>query len=557
MKIFKNLRYNVLWILKLKFLPAFVGSMLINAKRILLLMSLEKTPIFSFFDATLDDKTVKQRYRTHDGSYNNVNCPFIGMKGQPFGRFCRNIDRRYQVFDPDPVLVASELLTRYKEITIPGANAFVTTWIQFMIHDWMNHALNAEIQVSASNDQNNVVKASLFLNNFYTFNENSHYWDGSQIYAEFLRASDESGHLLIESDTNYLPLDSSTGMEMLGFPGNIWYGLSLMHWLFTKEHNTVCDILAKMYPRWTGDQLFNTSRLIITALIAKIHVIEWTETILPNKFTKYSEEVVQYGILGKMFKKAYGSIKIDDSVNPMFSGFPGGNTISDKVNFAHIEEFSSVYRMHSLLPETVQIGEDILNLTETLFEESHKVNTKYSVSDLLRSLGKAPACELTLNNYPSALRNITVNKQQIDLAVVDIFRDRERGIPRYNEFRRNFKLSPVKKFSDFKSCSPQVRQKLRGVYDNDIEKIDLQIGLLIEDKLPECIFGETLYTVFVVHTNRRIYNDRFFTTDFHAGVYTQFGMEWIENTSLKDILLRHCTELDPETIPDNPFALWK
>ena len=56
-----------------------------------------------------------------------------------------------------------------------------------------------------------------------------------------------------------------------------------MHTLFAREHNVVCDELAAEYPRWSDERIYNTARLIVSALIAKIHTVEWTPAILGDQ----------------------------------------------------------------------------------------------------------------------------------------------------------------------------------------------------------------------------------------------------------------------------------
>jgi hypothetical protein len=36
----------------------------------------------------------------------------------------------------------------------------------------------------------------------------------------------------------------------VGFNKNLWSGLQLLHYLFVKEHNAVCDMLAANHPDW-------------------------------------------------------------------------------------------------------------------------------------------------------------------------------------------------------------------------------------------------------------------------------------------------------------------
>jgi hypothetical protein len=39
--------------------------------------------------------------------------------------------------------------------------------------------------------------------------------------------------------------------------------------------------------------------------------------------------------------------------------------------------------------------------------------------------------------------------------------------------------------------------------------------------------------------SRRLKSDRFFTDDFRPEVYTQTGIDWVNRTKMKDVILRH------------------
>lgn len=60
-------------------------------------------------------------------------------------------------------------------------------------------------------------------------------------------------------------------------------GLELLHTLFVKEHNAIAAKLASTYPTLTDQQLFDKARMVTAAVMAKIHTVEWTPAILPNK----------------------------------------------------------------------------------------------------------------------------------------------------------------------------------------------------------------------------------------------------------------------------------
>jgi hypothetical protein len=81
--------------------------------------------------------------RNSDGLYNNLDMPKMGCSGQRFGR---NVTRDHttkptdaELLTPNPRLVSEQLLQRkqFKPATI--VNLLAAAWIQFQVHDWVNH----------------------------------------------------------------------------------------------------------------------------------------------------------------------------------------------------------------------------------------------------------------------------------------------------------------------------------------------------------------------------------------------------------------------------------
>src|SRR5206468_266150 len=71
---------------------------------------------------------------------------------------------------------------------------------------------------------------------------------------------------------------------------------------------------------------------------------------------------------------------------------------------------------------------------------------------------------LALQNHPRFLQNLKMGRlksptQQIDVAALDLIRDREHGVPRFNEFRRQYGLRQLTSFDDFinRDASPEDR----------------------------------------------------------------------------------------------------
>jgi Animal haem peroxidase len=180
---------------------------------------------------------------------------------------------------------------------------------------------------------------------------------------------------------------------------------------------------------------------------------------------------------------------------------------------------------------------------------------------VLYSLATSNPGALVLHNFPNGLRRL--NKKNIppeegifiDLATVDLLRDRERGVPRYCAFRRHLGMRSPKTFEELTE-NPDWQRELRDVY-GDVEKVDLLVGTLAEKCPPGFGFSDTAFRVFIVMATRRLKSDRFFTTDYTPEVYTPAGFQWIKDNNLISLLGRHCPALRPHFADlRNAFFLW-
>ena len=137
---------------------------------------------------------------------------------------------------------------------------------------------------------------------------------------------------------------------MTGFSDNYWTGLALLHTLFVKEHNSICDYLKGVYPTWDDEHLFLTARLVNSALLAKIHTVEWTPGILANPVLERAMHANWYGLLPKWVRQKFGHLGTE-----MIGGVVGSSQAHHAAPYAITEEFISVYRLHPLLPDDYEI----------------------------------------------------------------------------------------------------------------------------------------------------------------------------------------------------------
>jgi hypothetical protein len=87
--------------------------------------------------------------------------------------------------------------------------------------------------------------------------------------------------------------------------------------------------------------------------------------------------------------------------------------------------------------------------------------------------------------------------------------------------------------------NPQWAEELRRLYDNDIERVDLMIGMYAERRPQGFAFSDTAFRIFALMASRRLNSDRFFTSDYTAEVYTQAGLDWIDANTMASVLRRH------------------
>jgi len=522
--------------------------------------------------------------RTADGAFNDLSKSRMGMANTRFGRNAPLAqtfgEQSPSLYEPNPRVISRELLARTNFVPATTVNLFLAAWLQFMVHDWLSHGVNdtqsppLRFPVPAGDDwpkpEMTILRTGpdrqrgprdegrpATYRNIVT-----HWWDGSQMYGSELRMQhcvrgspakkllpdgklylDETGHLPVDPEA----ADKDPLQELAAVNGNWWIGLSAMHTLFTREHNAIVDRLKIDYPDKDGEWLFQKARLINAALIVKIHATEWTPALLQSPTLQYAMRGSWWGALGEAYFKAFGR----STHNELLSGIPGSSTEQYAAPYSITEEFTAVYRLHSLIPDHYSFRQhsddkEILACTmaDLFAGGTTKVHRKVSFENVLYSIGTSYPGAPVLHNYPLHLRRLPEKIDQgimTDLAATDIVRDRERGVPRYCAFRRMLRMSVPKTFQEL--TDNEIWQKeLEKIY-RDVERVDLLTGTLAETKPPGFAISDTAFRIFIVMAGRRIKSDRFLTSDYNPDVYTPLGIDWVEKNGMREVLLRHAPSL--------------
>lgn len=390
------------------------------------------------------------------------------------------------------------------------------------------------------------------------------------------------------------------------------------------------------YNKVGDEELFQIARLVVAAEIAKIHTIEWTTQLLydepmfrgmnANWNGLLEKDNPVSNVLGKIVVNRLAKSPSETKANQFYSVFasgagifglgshryqdlpgflgylPGKRDIWDISNPEHVnggvnhfgspfnfpEEFPTVYRLHPLLPDLLEFR-DLqapntvsmkIPVVSTFRDKATKAMTDGGLGNWALSLGRQRLGLLTLQNHAQFLQNLEMQRLQsetnkIDIAALDLIRDRERGIPRFNEFRRQYGLKQLSSFDDFldkhlaaDSAEHKEQQRLIGllreVYGqhqcdaskiitdaqlnddgspindclghpngsmvDNIEDVDTVVGWLSEFTRPHGFaISETQFHVFILNASRRLFSDRFFTSSFRPEFYSTLGVNWVND----------------------------
>jgi hypothetical protein len=523
--------------------------------------------------------------RTFDGTYNDLSEPKMGAVGAAFGRNLE-ADYRPDLFDePNPLIVSQRLLTRKSFLPARSLNLLAAAWIQFQVHDWVNHArhplgvkdvkvplppgmpewsntpggrpereMRIAGNISLSEDPGDGVER-LFAN------AASHWWDGSEVYgADSVKARQlRDGAKLRLSPEGYLPEDTK-GFEITGFNESWWLGLSGLHTLFAREHNLLCDELRAHYRGWSDDRVYHTARLIVSALIAKIHTVEWTPAILATKTIDVALNINWSGPRPKDWMTRMGIWLTDANATV---GIPATKPDHHAAPYSLTEDFVTVYRLHPLLPDDYCFHDhrtgELLGQRSFMEIQGEKADDELravGLDNLLYSFGISHPGAITLHNYPRSLQAFERNGERIDLSVVDLVRTRRRGVPRYNDFRAGLHKPRIRKWEDL-CADPESVRLMRDVY-RSIDEVDTMVGLFAETPPSGFGFSDTAFRIFILMASRRLQSDRFLTVDFRPEIYSPFGIDWIANNGMTSVILRHCPDLVAVLPRDvSAFAPWR
>ncbi|RXN27667.1 dual oxidase 1-like protein [Labeo rohita] len=335
--------------------------------------------------------------------------------------------------------------------------------------------------------------------------------------------------------------DPSTGpgsQELYEF-GNAWANENIFAVtegiIWFRYHNYLAFKLHEEHPSWSDEELFQNARKRVIATFQNIAFYEWLPSYLGIQVPSYPgyQKYVDPGISAE-FEAA--AVRFGLTLAP-----PG---VYKRNRTCHYK--SAVNNDASKSPG--------LRLCNTFWNRNNpNLQSSQDVDELIMGMASQIA-EREDNIIVEDLRDYMYGPLRFsrsDAVALTIQRGRDFGLPSYNQIRESLNMRPINSWDEInpKLSNTQFLRKLAELYENDISRLELFVGGLLETQEgPGPVFSTIILDQF-----ERIRNaDRFWFENIQNGLFTEEEIQAIRNTTFHDVLL-HVTSAEEGDIQKNVF----
>ena len=275
-------------------------------------------------------------------------------------------------------------------------------------------------------------------------------------------------------------------------------GFMAFNVLFLREHNRIARLLKQTYPKWSDDQVFETTRNILTVVLLKIVIEEYINHITPIPF--------RFALTSSGF-----------ATKPWF-----------RTNWMAIE-FNLLYRWHPLVPSTFTLNGTDLTIEETL--SNTRALTSAGLGRFMADASEQAAGRVGLFNTDRVLVG-AADKPSIEQGRVAQLRS-------YNDYRVLCGKSRLKSFRELNS-DPKIQAELSAVYDS-VDDVEFYVGLFAEesginDVLPPLILLMVAFDAF----SQALTNPLVAPRVFNEATFSEAGMAILdEDQRISDLVQRN------------------
>ena len=290
---------------------------------------------------------------------------------------------------------------------------------------------------------------------------------------------------------------------------NEQFSLTVMHTIWVREHNRCARELGRINPHWEDERLFQECRRIVGAMIQKITYLDYLPKVMgPKNYDIFVGPYLGY------------NPEIDAGVPNAFA------TAAYRYGHSLVRPFfdrlDANYRPLPIGP---------LSLADMFFNPT-QFETSLGTDPITRGLVSVNSRRMDefMNRVLTTQLFQTKGSVGMDLASLNIQRGRGHGLPPYPIWK-NFCNKIFKITSEFENDVTQVR--FLGLYGT-LDTLDLWIGGLAEERLPESLLGATFNCIFGLNFAAVRDGDRFYYS--RPGVFTPEQVREIQEHTLSRVI---------------------
>ncbi|XP_022826330.1 chorion peroxidase [Spodoptera litura] len=317
--------------------------------------------------------------------------------------------------------------------------------------------------------------------------------------------------------------------------GNQIISLTVLHTIFTREHNRLARALSAINPTWDEDKVFWETRRILQAEFQHIIYNEWLPLLLGPQIIKTFALSPSEG-----YSSSY-----DPHANPSLSA----EFSTAAMRFGH-----SVVDGRITIPSPKMGGiYETISIQELMFQPT-RMRLRHFLDRLLIGLSTQPM-QIVDPYVTEGLSRYMFhggNPYGVDLAAINIQRGRDHGVQSYNQYR---KLIGLDIFTDFQQFPPNAAKRLITVYENP-DDIDLWVGGLLEEPVEGAIVGPTFANIIADQFARHKHGDRYFYEhgpDVNPGAFTPSQLEEIKKVTLSRLICDNRDGIELVSQPPQAF----
>jgi prostaglandin-endoperoxide synthase 2 len=295
----------------------------------------------------------------------------------------------------------------------------------------------------------------------------------------------------------------ATGLER----GNSTMVYAAISTIFIREHNRICGELARAYPAWDDDRLFETARNINIVMLMCLVINEYINHLAQSPF-KLS------------LQRLFAERKTWYRANRMAI------------------EFDLLYRWHSLTPTVLTVNGTELSGNEYRFNNA--LLEELGVETVIAAASREPAGRLGTRNNPDFLYD--AEKAAHKFA-------REQHVRPFVEYQKAFKEDVAKDFKDLAGDTP-LAAELDRLYKGRIEDVEFLVGLFAQQHDDDVVLPGLLRTMVAVDAFSQILTNPLLAGNIYSEkAFSKVGNDIIDTTqSFQQLVARNCAPGTEKTV---------